>query len=95
MASLGETAAKVATKVRAKVQRSSHDKYPWLYPRGCENEIAPVIDMWLKDRVAAEYVLQKTGKRFKVNPRENVAESMLSFGQTRAARFPNHFPANI
>lgn len=48
MASLGETAAKVATKVRAKVQRSSHDKYPWLYPRGCENEIAPVIDMWLK-----------------------------------------------
>ncbi|OJD11769.1 hypothetical protein ACJ73_09473 [Blastomyces percursus] len=74
MPPLEEAACKAAIKARQYVRTSSHDIYPWLHIRKCEDVIEEVISAWLQDRTNLDRVTEQTRLRFEENPLNNVAE---------------------
>ncbi|KAM5487518.1 hypothetical protein MaudMau93_004603 [Microsporum audouinii] len=91
MASLKEYALKAASKARSHVLTHSHNIYPWLFVRNCE-EIEEVFIKWLRDRANLDRVSEQTGTRFAEDPFNNLVQKFAIVWTQKTAKLERPFP---
>lgn len=72
---LQSDAVKAAAKVRSKISKSTHDRYPWLFisPESKE-DVKPVVERWVSDRENLRDVSNAAGISFGDDPWSRIVE---------------------
>lgn len=99
---LQSAAVKAAAKVRSKISKSTHDRYPWLFiSRDSKEDVKPVVECWLSvrrsfiyhahdDARISEYSL--TTAQDKENLRDVSSATGIPLGDDRWSTIVEYYP---
>ncbi|KAL2814417.1 hypothetical protein BJX63DRAFT_392218 [Aspergillus granulosus] len=93
---LHRRAVEAAAKVRSKISRTTHDRYPWLFiSPDSKADVKPVVDSWLSDKENLRDVSNTTGLSFDEDPESNIVEYYPIVWTRIAGKLKSPFPGRI
>ncbi|KAE8337401.1 hypothetical protein BDV24DRAFT_140015 [Aspergillus arachidicola] len=93
---LEATAVVAAAKVRSKILRASHDRYPWLFisPESKE-DVRPVVEALLANKDILQRISEDTGVVFATNPFHNIVDYYPIIWTQRSGKVEPPFPGKV
>lgn len=93
---LEHAAVVAAAKVRSKISRTSHDRYPWLFiSPDSKEDVRPVVEKWLSDAEILRNVTSETGITFGADPSLKIVDFYPIVWTRRNGTLEPPFPGKV